>query len=126
VTLHNFAASNQQGTISFVEEGSYSHLGSNELKDEALPKVKTIRIDDCIGDPPPTFVKVDVEGHAAPVLEGMHLTLSSRKPRLACELHHSAEESAVSAILKSHAYQMRALESGPEFPKHILADAIVA
>lgn len=125
VTLHKFAASNQQGTISFVEKGSYSHLGSNELKDEGLPKVKTIRIDDCIGDPPPTFVKVDVEGHAASVLEGMHSTLSNRKPRLACELHHAAEEYAVLAILKSHVYQIRSLESGAEFPKHILADATV-
>ena len=123
VTLHKFAASNREATISFVEGGSYSHLGSAEVGNEALPKVKTMRIDDCTSDPAPTFVKVDVEGHAAPVLEGMTSILATRKPSVICELHHGAEQSAVLAILKGHGYQVRFLESEIEFPKHILAKA---
>ena len=120
VKLHHFAASESKGSLTFVESGSYSHVSTGGGLGGLT--VKTERLDDCVDDPSPTFVKIDVEGHAASVLKGMQGLLNERRPRVVCEVHHAEEELAVESILRSHEYNVRYLEGDESrFPKYILA-----
>lgn len=120
VKLHHFAASESKGSLTFVESGSYSHVSTTGGLDGLA--VRTERLDDCVDDPSPTFVKIDVEGHAASVLKGMQGLLKQRRPRVVCEVHHTEEERAVESILRSHEYDVRYLEGdGSRFPKYVLA-----
>jgi len=122
VTLHNFAASEGKGTLTFVESGSYSHVSTGAGGASDGLSVITERLDDCVDDPPPTFVKIDVEGHAASVLKGMQGLLKQKQPRIICEIHHTEEERDVESILRSSEYDVRYLDGdGSRFPKYILA-----
>ena len=49
--------------------------------------------------PPPTVVKIDVEGAELAVLEGMRETIGAHRPAIICELHdtHAAFVAAMAA-----------------------------
>jgi FkbM family methyltransferase len=121
VSLNNLAASDFAGMVPFVDDGSSSHIQNGGSASAANLKVRTIRIDDYAEGPPPTFVKIDVEGSAASVLRGMARTLEEQKPTVVCELHDASEESAVSALLFARSYHSVNLEKMDRFPKHVLA-----
>jgi FkbM family methyltransferase len=62
------------------------------------------------GQPPPTLVKIDVEGAELGVLRGMRQTLHSARPALIVELHGTREE--VAGCLDELGYEHRAIEGG--------------
>ncbi len=118
VELKQVAASNCQGSMAFLEDGTCSHVSSSRPLNGV--QVKTEQIDAFAEDRPPSLAKIDVEGHAANVLEGMEKTLKNAKPTLILEIHDHNEESGVLGILARHAYKIPEHDRGP-YPKHVLA-----
>ncbi len=53
----------------------------------------------------PTFVKIDVEGSGAAVLEGAGDMLDRYKPALDCEFHGPDEQAGMTRILKEAGYR---------------------
>lgn len=75
-----------------VEDLSWSHLASRGMhpKTERVVEVEVAALDDLVAAgriPPPTFVKIDVEGSEVDVLSGLRLTLTRERPLVVCELH---------------------------------------
>lgn len=71
-------------------------------------RVPLARLDDCVGDQDISFIKLDVEGHEAKVLEGAQGILSARKPTLiieAEERHRPGAVATVRSILEPLGYQ---------------------
>jgi FkbM family methyltransferase len=112
VTAVDAAASSHEGTAVLAGSGSQGHIiaeGATTSKEEELTRVRTIRLDDFVyldHHRAPTFVKVDVEGHAGPCLMGMRRVLSEWCPPVLCELHDTQEESEVHAVLRDCGYQI--------------------
>jgi len=119
VELHQVAASNSRGSISFVEDGSCSHVALSSSATDSV-QVKTEQIDSFAGTHRPSLVKIDVEGHASKVLEGMADTLEQIRPRLWMEIHDPTEESGVRGILSQHTYKITK-QARRSYPKRVLA-----
>lgn len=67
--------------------------------------VSTITLDSLLAtELPPSFIKIDVEGAAAVVLEGSSAILANHRPTLYIELHGPEEQTAVRDILQAHHY----------------------
>jgi FkbM family methyltransferase len=62
--------------------------------------------------PPPSVVKLDVEGAEAGALRGMTETLTQHRPRLICEIHGTLDE--VVAVLESAAYDIEIMQGNAE------------
>ena len=80
--------------------------------------VRTVSIDDELasGAPPPTVVKIDVEGAEGKVLEGMSATLRDRRPIVLCELHEDPfdlDAHPVARALAAHGYELAWLTDEP-------------
>jgi FkbM family methyltransferase len=100
--------------------------GSLALRHERRDRTTPVRIDALdrlrrdLGLPPPTFVKIDVEGFEGDVLDGMSETLRVYRPRLAIELHGiGAEQKRANAqrVVKTLAqagYRIRHVETGAD------------
>ena len=115
VVLVNAAVSERTGYLSFAEDGSMSHV-----TDEGPIQAPATSIDEFVSShAPPSVAKIDVEGHAPQVLEGMSETLRRFHPRLLIELHDEAEERRVSEKLSEHAYQWRV--AGRRYPRFAVA-----
>ena len=81
--------------------------------------VYTLRIDDRLktdkAPPPPTFIKIDIEGWEVKALRGADRTLREHHPIILCEVYRGALERAgnspkeLHALLTSHGYEMRDL-----------------
>ncbi|WP_449405132.1 FkbM family methyltransferase [Halocatena pleomorpha] len=94
------ALSNESGTAKF-DSPSYSRTGWDGIGSLAPdPGENAITVPTRTGDeliangdvPPPTVVKIDVEGAELPVIEGMEAALSHDRCRLIyCEVHRSSE-----------------------------------
>ena len=124
VTVVNAAVSDHEGVAFLQEHGSMSALVSDGDENGGASKVRTIRLDDFVyGDdnPPPIFVKIDVEGRAGAVLEGMRQLLGSRRPTIICELHNPHEEEHVTQILTASNYRWSALDADRKFTRTTLA-----
>lgn len=97
-------------------------------------RVRIVSIDDLVerGEvPPPTLVKIDVEGAEAQVLVGMSRTAARHLPAIICEVDDEHQEAAaaklraVEVTLKAWGYEVRRLERsyppGGWCVEHILA-----
>jgi len=125
VTIIKAAVSSHTGVAVLKECGCMSALvsGADEVS-RATSEVKTITIDDFVSrrrNPAPDFVKLDVEGHAGPVLEGMASVLNSKRPAIICELHDPAEDEHVKRILAEARYRVSPIYTHRQFPRHALA-----
>lgn len=126
VTVVNAAVSDHEGVACLAEFGSMSAITCrpNETR-RALSEVRTIRLDDFVyrdSNPPPSFVKIDIEGHAGPAFEGMTLLLASWRPTILCELHGLEEEEHASRILLKHRYSIEPIDARrKKFPWRALA-----
>jgi FkbM family methyltransferase len=112
------AVSSRAGTarLQIVDDQSWSRLEEfGEHPDtERVLEVETVAIDGLVESgelPPPTLVKIDVEGAELVVLEGMRATIERHRPAIVCELHGTHRE--VAAALAAHDYRVVNLE-GPE------------
>jgi len=119
VALLNAAASDRNGEFAFVEGGTSSHVTTDVSQPHVT--VRAMRIDDFQDACYPTLIKIDVEGFAAGVLAGMSAVLRAASPCIVCEIHNTAEDTAVGEILGNLGYRISRLESGKKFPWHILA-----
>jgi FkbM family methyltransferase len=73
--------------------------------------VRLVSVDDLLASgalPPPTLVKIDVEGAELEVVAGMRATLRTHQPILLCEMHGKNREFA--ALLREVAYEARTIE----------------
>jgi FkbM family methyltransferase len=124
VSVLNLAASDHEGDAELEECGTMSAIvvSSNE-SDNRVSKIRTIRLDDFTyrdGNPPPTFIKLDVEGHAGPALEGARRIFELARPRLMCEIHHSEEQEQVRAFLSSCRYSWSPIDRDHPFPIRVI------
>lgn len=117
VAVIDKAVSSRSGTgrLQIVDDQSWSKLeeyGEHPYT-ERLIDVELVAIDDLLRAdelPPPTVVKIDVEGAEIAVLEGMRETLERHQPAVICELHGT--HSDFLATMRSQGYRLINLE-GP-------------
>lgn len=116
--LHNVAVSDTSGVRQLYNYeafgGTASHLPYPDETTEGVPSVRVagIRLDDWLAAGrlrAPDFIKVDVEGHAGPVLRGAPTTVSRHRPVLLVAIHTLDERAQVEGLLGPHGYRMEAL-----------------
>src|SRR5437763_6128345 len=76
------------------------------LRHKGLQPVPVVTLDSWLaatGQPPPTVVKLDVEGAEIGALRGMSQTLATAKPALLIEMHGTQE--GVADVLDAHGYK---------------------
>lgn len=133
VTLLNFGLGDVEGQIEFVVNPAYPARGSADATTRAalLKKpgsraitVEVHRLDDLIADvslPQPDFVKLDVEGLEADVLNGFARTLADRGPELFIEIHGPIRPD-MAEMLASAGYAFRHIESATDVPAEKLTE----
>jgi FkbM family methyltransferase len=84
VHLHRAATSDRRGTAQFDATG----LGSASLTSSGVFEVECVAIDDVVTDPPPTFVKMDIEGAESAALNGCSSGIRKGHPLLAIAAYH--------------------------------------
>lgn len=99
--------------LQVVEDQSWSKLaeyGEHPQTTEVLD-VEMVSIDDLLTAgriPPPTLVKIDVEGAELAVIAGMRATIERHRPAIICELHDTA--SGFLALMRQVGYRVINLE----------------
>lgn len=113
--IHPLAASNRNGTARLYQYHGFgsttSHLPylGETLDQVPFRDIQTARLDDQVAAGrirPPAFVKIDVEGHALPALEGMRRTLASALPVVLLAVHTREERDEGGALLTSLGYKL--------------------
>jgi FkbM family methyltransferase len=84
VHLHKAATSEHRGKAHFSATG----LGSASLSDQGTFEVELVAIDDVVIDPPPTFIKMDIEGAESAALDGGRRGIRDGQPLLAIAAYH--------------------------------------
>lgn len=84
VHLHQAATSDRTGSAHFSATG----LGSASLSDFGTYEVELVAIDDVVTDPPPSFIKMDIEGAESAALEGARRGIRAGQPLLAIAAYH--------------------------------------
>lgn len=84
VHLHQAATSERRGTAHFSASG----LPGASFSDAGTVEVDCVAIDDVVTDPPPTFVKMDIEGAEAAALAGGRVGIQEGRPLLAIAAYH--------------------------------------
>lgn len=136
LVIHEAAVGPADGSMTFDRRGG---AFSGRLVEPgadlrgASVTVKVRAIDSLVADgaPPPTLMKIDVEGGEGGVLEGMRETLKNHGPTVLCELHPLNPQGVQRAldVLDEVGYTRRDLDgtdlssdlSLSELPNHILA-----
>jgi len=116
VSLVRAAVSDKTEWLTLYENGASSSVIRPRNK-SACYKVKCYALDDLIGRlPPPTLIKIDVEGHELKVLSGAKETLDRYRPTLVVEVHraYGVETSQVAARLPGHYGVKRFLTLGKQ------------
>jgi FkbM family methyltransferase len=93
-----------RGRLQIVDDQSWSKLvqfGEHPFTERVID-VKCVAIDELVSSgrvPPPTVVKIDVEGAELEVVAGMRETIAAHRPAIICELHdtHAAFADAMQA-----------------------------
>ena len=108
------AAAGESGTAELVvvRDRLWSRLASvgDHHESEQRVRVQAIALDDVDG-PPPTLVKIDVEGAELEVVAGMSRLLRETRPVVVCEMH--GLNAAFCAAMKKAGYTVSNLD-GPE------------
>ncbi|MGC1677682.1 MAG: FkbM family methyltransferase [Candidatus Binataceae bacterium] len=106
VTVISAAVSTQTGTASFSNDRGET---MNALAEGGSLMVRTIALDTA-ELPPPSLIKIDVEGAESMVLEGARETLRRARPIVFVALHSAHQKQLCSEILRSEWYDLRDLE----------------
>ena len=85
VQLHRVATADHHYTAQFDATG----LGSASLSARGTYDVECVAIDDVVRDPPPTFVKMDIEGAESAALDGCGRSIREGQPMLAIAAYHN-------------------------------------
>jgi FkbM family methyltransferase len=102
-----------RGRLQVVDDQSWSKLEEygEHPNTETVIDVELVAIDDLVRSgalPPPTLVKIDVEGAEIAVLQGMRETIATHQPAVICELHGTHSEFV--QAMAEHGYRLINLE----------------
>lgn len=103
----------RRGRLQVVDDQSWSKLvdyGDHPFTERVID-VELVAIDDLIAGgelPPPTVVKIDVEGAELAVLAGMRATIERHRPAIICELHDT--HAGFAEAMDAHGYRVINLE----------------
>jgi FkbM family methyltransferase len=124
VTVVPLAVSNSVGNERFVVgihdgaghvksggRGNQAHAGSEQSIDVSVTTLDQFVRD---GHPPPTFIKIDVEGSEGAVLQGASDVLREYRPTLLIELHTPEQDVLVGRELSTHGYSVVRVETGEQ------------
>lgn len=80
------------------------------------------RLDDfAVENPPPKFIKMDIEGAEVEALKGAERIFTEVRPILLCEVHHQEADDFLRKWLGQKGYQQSWLGEDGGFPDHVLA-----
>lgn len=112
------AAGARSGTMQMVvtADPAWTIMGSVGDHPDAVRRetVRVVTVDELVADgesPPPSVVKIDVEGSELDVLAGMSRTLSEHRPVLIAEMHGHGTEFC--RVVREHGYEVENID-GPE------------
>jgi FkbM family methyltransferase len=83
------------------------------LADAGELEVRTTSLDALVAAslaPPPTLIKMDIEGGELEALRGAHAVLSAHRPVLLLATHGPAVHAACLALLREHGYRVESLD----------------
>lgn len=79
-------------TLSMDAKGNFATSVALPNKNDNLPRVEAVALDDLLGDQAVTFVKMDIEGTELEALRGAEKIITEQKPKLAISIYHKAED----------------------------------
>lgn len=120
VELHDIALGGEDGNMTFDRRGgAFSGRlvdSEDEIESDGVCEIQVRSIDSLLaaGMPPPSLIKIDVEGGEGLVLEGAKETLRAHKPAVLCEMHpdNQAGVRRAFAALKDAGYVCQSID-GP-------------
>lgn len=113
ISLQQVAISNCTGTEKFLAYTGESQVAalakSADSNAGATISVQCISIDDFVdqGNPPPQFIKMDIEGAEEFALEAAYRTMHSARPVMLVEIHHKRAFEAASRAVEKCSYDLR-------------------
>jgi FkbM family methyltransferase len=113
VTPRNAAVSSERGELRIVrkEWSTYHEVATITNEQPGAEKITAISLDDVIAEVSGRIVsmlKVDVEGHELPVVQGMKRSLEAgRVRRMVIEITPGSDAQAIEALIRPHVQQMR-------------------
>lgn len=122
ITLHNVAVGECDSEINLLvmSETSMAKLETSEFQQDATSQQKVrvrVRSLDLIlraGEvPPPSLVKIDVEGAELFVLRGARATLRAHRPEIFAEIYSAALLEQCTDFLTAEGYQIERLDVDP-------------
>jgi FkbM family methyltransferase len=119
VVIHQVAASEKPGSVTFATFSSCSTVGrvhdASTPDDAELVTVEARPLDALLDEPgfrPPRFVKIDVEGFELQVLRGARAMLSTYRPVVAAELRADDTLEPSLELMRSFDYEAQMLNDG--------------
>lgn len=100
ISILPFAVGDRNETVSFRVTGT---AGSHITSDGGMSEVECRRLDDILDGPPPTFVKMDIEGAEPKALVGAVATIRSARPILAICAYHKCDHLWTLPVLMNQA-----------------------
>jgi FkbM family methyltransferase len=121
------AVGDRGGSVSFAPTDNTSTAGIVTDAGSGSISVQMITLDEFVIDhPPPTFLKIDVEGAEGLVIAGAAEVIRRHRPAMLVEVHSPAAAEATLPVLKAAGYHVTALGGGStdtlsyETPAHVL------
>jgi FkbM family methyltransferase len=129
VTAAGVAVADQSAEVSFATFpfSSVSHIADSRTPADAKRiAVKAVTLDSFVyvdGNPPPSFIKVDVEGAEERVLRGATRVLRQASPVVIAEVRRS-HWAEVARMMRSHGYRSRMLGGDGRIDTAGVADVV--
>jgi len=109
VTVHPVALSDHAGELAFEDTGSFT----GRLTRHGSLKVRAVTLDQIAHDqdlPPPSVLKIDVEGAELSVLRGGQQTITGHRPVIFLATHGCEVQAACRRLLLDWGFQIEALD----------------
>lgn len=111
VTVHPLALADTSGEMAFDDAGSFT----GRLTTSGRLNVAVKTLDQCVRDrelPPPTVMKIDVEGAELAVLRGGRELFVNQRPTLFLATHGGEVHAACCRLLAEWGYRLESLDPG--------------
>jgi FkbM family methyltransferase len=108
------AVSDQDGEVSF-RRGDHDN-STGKISSSGQLRVPSVTIDSLVGSgsiPPPTFLKIDIEGAEYHALCGAHKTLMAHHPGIFLATHGPEVHAQCCEFLRSNGYTLHPLDGRP-------------
>lgn len=79
-------------TLSMDAKGNFATSVALPNKNDNLPRVEAVALDDLLEDQEITFIKMDIEGAEAEALRGARKIITEQKSKLAISIYHKPED----------------------------------